>query len=86
MRAAKLVTGIKQLTDENSIGSPEYAAPEQAKGKAVFASDLYSLGVTCIYLLTQIPPFELFDIANDCWIWRQYVSTGISESLGANTG
>lgn len=78
---AKIVTEIDWLTDEISIGSPEYAAPEQTRGKAVFASDLYSLGVTCIYLLTQIPPFDLFDIANDCWAWRQYLTTKVSDRL-----
>lgn len=61
--------------------SPEYAAPEQIAGKPVFASDLYSLGVTCIYLLTQVPPFDLFDIANDCWVWQQYLTTKISDRL-----
>ncbi|MEH2082934.1 MAG: serine/threonine-protein kinase [Nostoc sp.] len=71
---AKIFTEIDRLTSETSIGSPEYAAPEQTKGKAVFASDLYSLGITCIYLLTQISPFDLFDIANDCWVWQQYLS------------
>ncbi|ODG96682.1 serine/threonine protein kinase [Nostoc sp. KVJ20] len=80
-RSAKIVTEIDRLTSETSIGSPEYAAPEQTKGKAVFASDLYSLGVTCIYLLTQIPPFDLFDIANDCWVWRDYLTSGISNRL-----
>ncbi|WP_392479607.1 protein kinase [Nostoc sp. C110] len=78
---AKLVTEIDRLTSETSIGSPEYSAPEQTKGKAVFASDLYSLGVTCIYLLTQIPPFDLFDIANDCWVWQQYLTTKVSNRL-----
>ncbi len=53
-------------------GSPEYAAPEQIQGAAVFASDLYSLGVVCIYLLTGIPPFQLFDSAANSWIWRNY--------------
>ncbi|MBN3947736.1 MAG: protein kinase [Nostoc sp. NMS7] len=77
----KIVTEIDRLTSETSIGSPEYAAPEQARGKAVFASDLYSLGVTCIYLLTQIPPFDLFDIANDCWVWQQYLTTKVSDHL-----
>ncbi|MHC5596230.1 MAG: protein kinase domain-containing protein, partial [Nostoc sp.] len=78
---AKIVTEIARLTSETSIGSPEYSAPEQTKGKAVFASDLYSLGVTCIYLLTQIPPFDLFDIANDCWVWQQYLTTKVSDRL-----
>ncbi|MEH2268550.1 MAG: serine/threonine-protein kinase [Nostoc sp.] len=78
---AKIVTEIYLLLSETSIGSPEYAAPEQARGKAVFASDLYSLGVTCIYLLTQISPFDLFDIANDCWVWQQYLPTKVSNRL-----
>ncbi|MEH2422843.1 MAG: serine/threonine-protein kinase [Nostoc sp.] len=78
---AKIVTEIDRLTSETSIGSPEYAAPEQARGKAVFASDLYSLGVSCIYLLTQISPFDLFDIANDCWVWQQYLTTKVSDRL-----
>jgi WD40 repeat protein/predicted Ser/Thr protein kinase len=76
---AKIVTEIDQLTSQTSIGSPEYASPEQARGKAVFASDLYSLGVTCIYLLTQISPFDLFDIANDCWVWQDYLTSRISD-------
>ena len=78
---AKILTEIDRLTSQTSIGSPEYAAPEQARGKAVFASDLYSLGITCIYLLTQIPPFDLFDIANDCWVWQQYLTTKVSDRL-----
>ncbi|WP_392531313.1 protein kinase [Nostoc sp. C117] len=72
--SAKIVTQIDWLTDEKTIGSPEYAAPEQTKGQAIFASDLYSLGVTCIYLLTQISPFDLFDIANNCWVWQDYLT------------
>ncbi|MEH1821609.1 MAG: serine/threonine-protein kinase [Nostoc sp.] len=76
---AKIVTEIDRLTSETSIGSPEYAAPEQTRGKAVFASDLYSLGINCIYLLTQIPPFDLFDIANDCWVWQQYLTTKVTD-------
>ncbi|MCL1475557.1 serine/threonine protein kinase [Argonema antarcticum A004/B2] len=79
--AAKRVTIIDSLKTETSIGSAEYVAPEQAKGKAVFASDLYSLGVTCIYLLTGISPFDLFDVANDCWVWRQYIIGEVSDRL-----
>jgi len=62
-------------------GSPEYIAPEQAKGKAVFASDLYSLGVTCIHLLTGVPPFDLFNTANNCWAWREYLTDKVSDRV-----
>ena len=40
------------------IGSPPYMAPEQFHGKAVFASDLYSLGVTMYQMLTGALPYD----------------------------
>jgi len=67
--------------EESIVGSPEYAAPEQIRGNPGFSSDLYSLGVTCIYLLTQIPPFDLFDIGENHWVWRQYLTTKVSDRL-----
>ena len=76
---AQIASGIKH--NENIHGNPEYAAPEQIRGQPIFASDLYSLGVTCIYLLTQISPFDLFDIANDCWVWQQYLTNKIGDRL-----
>lgn len=69
----------KQIVEGNSLltgtvtGSPEYMAPEQNRGKAIPASDLYSLGIICIRLLTNVSPFDLFDINQDCWIWRDRV-------------
>ena len=78
--AAKLVEGLRETG--TVIGSPEFVAPEQIRGQAVYASDLYSLGVTCIYLLTQVSPFDLFDINQDAWVWRDFLKVQIDPKLG----
>lgn len=79
--AAKVVTDIMAKTG-TVIGSAGYAAPEQAGGKAVFSSDLYSLGVTCIHLLTQVAPFDLYSFSEATWVWRNYLRTFVSKKLG----
>jgi eukaryotic-like serine/threonine-protein kinase len=40
------------------IGSPPYMAPEQFYGKAVFASDIYSVGITIYQMLTGSLPYD----------------------------
>jgi serine/threonine protein kinase len=40
------------------IGSPPYMAPEQFYGKAVFASDIYSVGITMYQMLTGSMPYD----------------------------
>lgn len=44
------------------VGTSGYVAPEQLWGRAVPASDLYSLSATLIYLLTKIPPIDYLPI------------------------
>lgn len=81
---AKHITATALVHTGTKIGSPEYMPPEQIRGKALPASDLYSLGVTCIHLLTGISPFDLFDVSSDRWIWRDYLLNGstVSDRLG----
>lgn len=80
--AAKVVTEAIANKTGTVIGSAAYTAPEQLKGKAVFASDLYSLGVTCVHLLTQVHPFTLFDSGENTWNWRHYLSQPVNDKLG----
>lgn len=80
--AAKSVTGEALKQTGTSIGSPEYVAPEQMRGRAIFASDIYSLGVTCVNLLTGRSPFDSYDTHNAAWVWRQFLTTPVSDELG----
>ncbi|HBL11736.1 MAG TPA: serine/threonine protein kinase, partial [Cyanobacteria bacterium UBA11162] len=45
---------------------------------------LYSLGVTCIHLLTQVPPWDMYDSINDGWVWRDFLlpERKVSDRLG----
>ncbi|WP_008317878.1 serine/threonine-protein kinase [Leptolyngbya sp. PCC 6406] len=57
-----------------AIGTPGYAPPEQMAMRPVYASDLYAIGVTCIYLLTGKSPKELdYDPTTGEMLWREYV-------------
>ncbi|TAF07187.1 MAG: serine/threonine protein kinase [Nostocales cyanobacterium] len=79
--AAKSTAGEALNRTGTSIGSPEYVAPEQMRGRAIFASDIYSLGVTCINLLTGRSPFDSYDTHNAAWVWRQYLQSPVSKDL-----
>jgi len=49
-----------------AVGTPGYAPPEQMAMRPIYASDLYALGVTCVYLLTGKSPKELgYDAAGE---------------------
>jgi serine/threonine-protein kinase len=57
------------------IGTPGYMPSEQAAGRPVYSSDLYSLGLTAIYLLTGKQPQELeLDSQTGEIVWRQYAN------------
>ncbi|QIZ71162.1 serine/threonine-protein kinase [Oxynema aestuarii] len=53
-------------------GTEGYAPIEQLRGgRAYPASDLYSLGVTCLQLLCGAPPSQLYDPIALRWVWRE---------------
>lgn len=52
----------------------QYIPPEQEQGKSVFASDLYSLGLTAIYLLTGKNPNEFpLDPQTQQLLWHREI-------------
>jgi WD40 repeat protein len=79
--ASKFIAEAAPRITGTVIGSAGYAAPEQLMGQATYASDLYSLGVTCIHLLTGLHPFELYSTSQDTWSWHQLVETPVSDRL-----
>lgn len=79
--ASKFATGTALARTATVIGSAGYVAPEQAMGRGEFSSDTYSLGVTCIHLLTGIHPFDLYSVSEDAWVWQQYLPKPVSVQL-----
>lgn len=64
-----------------AVGTPGYAPPEQLAMRPVYASDIYALGVTCLYLLTGKPPKDLdYNPLTGEMLWERKVQT--SEHFG----
>ncbi|MGJ5673864.1 MAG: protein kinase domain-containing protein [Nostochopsis sp.] len=76
--AVKETVGTVMTPSGNStrsivIGTPGFMPSEQTIGRPMFASDIYSLGLTAIYLLTGKIPQELgTDPATGGVFWRQH--------------
>ncbi|BAY47508.1 pentapeptide repeat-containing serine/threonine kinase [Scytonema sp. HK-05] len=59
-----------------AIGTPGFAPPEQMAMRPVFASDIYAVGVTCIYLLSGKPPKDLdYNQITGEMLWERLVQT-----------
>jgi WD40 repeat protein/tRNA A-37 threonylcarbamoyl transferase component Bud32 len=81
---AKQLTATSLEQTGTTIGSYGYAPMEQMKyGSAYPASDLFSLGVTCFYLLTGVHPSQLYVEDGYSWVtqWQQYLKFSISLQL-----
>ncbi|BAZ66081.1 serine/threonine kinase [Fischerella sp. NIES-4106] len=69
------------LTQSLVIGTPGYMPSEQAVGRPVYSTDIYSLGLTAIYLLTGKPPHELPTNQQTGEVIWQDLAPGVSPEL-----
>ncbi len=77
---AQLGGAARQMTTQ-FVGTVGFAPPEQLALRPSYSSDIYSIGVTCLYLLTGKSPLELdYDIATGEILWREMAP--VSEYFG----
>ncbi|MCS6783090.1 MAG: protein kinase [Gloeomargarita sp. SKYBB_i_bin120] len=63
-----------QVSGATSVGKVGYAPPEQLQtGRVYPSSDLYTLAVTAVVLLTGCEPQELYDDRTLTWRWQERV-------------
>jgi len=81
--ASRILSETALLGGATVIGTPEYMAPEQHRGRVLPASDLYSLGVICVQLITGRSTLEMFDIQTNQWFWTNFIpkDTVLSKSF-----
>jgi serine/threonine protein kinase len=71
---AKILQDESFIEQATALGTFHYAAPEQFRGTVFPASDLYSLGVTCIHLITGISQIQkMYDAQSLSWMWHQFL-------------
>ncbi len=71
-----------------AVGTPGFAPPEQLANYPVYASDIYALGMTCIYLLTGKEPSEFSTDPHTCelvWADDVEISVGLLEIINKMT-
>ncbi|WP_194023862.1 serine/threonine-protein kinase [Nodosilinea sp. LEGE 07298] len=70
----KKQTSQESIKDNFFVGTPGFAPPEQVALKPVYASDIYALGMTCIYLLTGRAPIEFdYDPITGEMLWTNLI-------------
>lgn len=63
------------------VGTVGFAPPEQLAARPIYSSDIYALGITCLYLLSGKTPLEFdYEFLTGDVRWSEYVS--VSEHFG----
>ena len=70
-----IINSGEQSTHSIVVGTPGYMPSEQLSGRPIYASDIYSLGMTAIFLLTGKIPQELgTDPQTGALSWREHTA------------
>ena len=79
--------GVAQYCDDRYestiVGTPGYMSLEQARGKTAYSNDLYSLGLTAIYLLTGESP-QTIDLENYAPASKSNLNAAIERAIAFN--
>jgi serine/threonine protein kinase, bacterial len=78
--------GAEQASNTQfAVGTSGYAPPEQLAMRPIFSSDIYALGVTCIYLMTGKSPKDIeYNPSTGEMMWQKHVelSKHMTQVLG----
>ena len=84
-----IINSGEQSKNSIVVGTPGYMPTEQLSGRPVYASDIYSLGMTAIFLLTGKIPQELgTNPQTGSLSWREHaagISSGFANFLDCAT-
>jgi serine/threonine-protein kinase len=73
--------GTQKGTTTHFVGTLGFAPPEQLALRATYSSDIFALGVTCLYMLTGKPPMEFsYDSCTGEVHWQEHAQ--VSEHFG----
>jgi len=63
------------------VGTVGFASPEQLASRPIYSSDIYALGITCLYLLSGKPPMEFdYEFLSGEIRWQDHIT--VSEHFG----
>lgn len=74
-----------KIASTNFVGTMGFAPPEQLSLSPVYASDIYALGMTCLYLLTGKGPLDFdydMNTGEICWQKEVDISHNFAKILG----
>ena len=77
--------GPNDQNTQFAVGTSGYAPPEQLAMRPIFSSDLYALGVTCVYLMTGKSPKDIeYNPSTGEMMWQKHVqlSKHLTQVLG----